>query len=118
VTIGVADTGAYPAQRQLNDLFALPLLTNGGRKPARHFSVRADSTVYCNHGTRIAGLAAAPADGAIIGGPNLLGVAWGADLVTVKMGDGVVHHGGPLNNAGSPKTLPMASCWQTIKARG
>jgi subtilisin family serine protease len=96
IKIGVVDTGTYPAQAQLQQLFALPLPTNGGRKPAEHFSVRVDPTVRCNHGTRIAGLAAAPADGMFLpnGVPNVIGIAWGADLVTVKIGNGVVQHGG------------------------
>jgi subtilase family protein len=100
--LGIVDTGVYPTQTQLNELFPLP---PGTRNPATHLSVRADPTVNCSHGTRMAGLAAAPADGSPTPSPNIVGVAWGSDMVTVKIGDGVVHHGGLTGTAGTVKAV-------------
>ena len=105
VKIGVVDTGTYPAQAQLRSLFALPTVPNNGRQRPLHRSVTVDPTVYCNHGTRIAGLAAAPADGTSMPEPNVVGVAWGSDLVTVKIGDGVVHTGGRAIVAGLDRAV-------------
>jgi hypothetical protein len=87
VPIGVIDTGVYPDQPQLNELFPLP---PGTRSPAEQLSARPDSTVYCSHGTRIAGLATAPADGTQSTSANYVGIAWGSDLISVKVGNGVV----------------------------
>src|SRR4029079_1842209 len=42
----------------------------------------------CSHGTRIAGLAAAPADASST--PNVVGIAWGSSLRSLKIGDGVM----------------------------
>jgi hypothetical protein len=87
VPIGVIDTGIYSDQPQLNELFPLP---PGTRNPAEQLSARADPTVLCSHGTRIAGLAAAPADGTPSASGNYAGIAWGSDLISVKIGNGVV----------------------------
>src|SRR5262249_27353604 len=43
----------------------------------------------CGHGTRIAGLAAAPRDGI-----NIVGVAWGAPLTTIKVDNSPYIEGG------------------------
>jgi serine protease len=101
VKIGVVDTGTYRSQDQLNyPRFSLP---SGGRR-VDHLSVRNDLSTSCNHGTRIAGLAAAPADGEQ---PiSVLGVAWGADLVTVKISDGVVNL--PANSVAVVNGLRLA----------
>lgn len=95
VTIGVIDTGLYPDAPQFDDqTFQLP---PGTRSPARRLSSIADPTVNCSHGTRIAGVATAPAAGRPKYGANYVGVAWGADLVAVKVGDGVVHTAATVN---------------------
>jgi Subtilase family len=87
ITIGVVDTGTYPDQVRLNEGFDLP---PGTRSPPQHIYVD-DPPVECSHGTRIAGLATAPADGVT---SNYVGVAWGSDLVTAKINNGVVTVGG------------------------
>jgi len=88
VTIGVVDTGVDPGQVQLNQNFALP---PGTRGPSVRLTIGPDATVPCSHGTRMAGLATAPADGGdpLVG--NYVGIAWGAGLVSAKIGNGVVH---------------------------
>jgi len=86
IKIGVIDTGLYTDAPQFDDTFLLP---PGTRNPAERLSARVDPTVRCSHGTRIAGLAAAPAAGEP-SAANYVGIAWGSDLVSVKIGDGVV----------------------------
>jgi hypothetical protein len=85
--IGVIDTGLYPDAPQFDATFQLP---PGTRGPVHRMSARVDPTVYCSHGTRIAGVAAAPAAGRPSPGADYVGVAWGSDLVAVKVGNGVV----------------------------
>ena len=86
VTIGVIDTGLYPDADRLDPVtFTRP---TGSRNPPVVLSSRVDPTVTCSHGTRIAGLATAPCAG--LPNPGYVGVAWGSDLVAVKVGNGVV----------------------------
>jgi hypothetical protein len=84
--VGVLDSGASADQDQLNGRFAL----GSSRPPATHLTaalVTAGDT--CGHGTRIAALATAPRDGS-----NIIGVAWGAPLVTVKVDNNPIVTGG------------------------
>lgn len=90
ITISVVDTGVYPDTPRLNEYFALPA---GSRPPPRHLTATRDATIRCNHGTRIAGLATAPYDAGRYPDNEYLGVAWGAQLVTVKVADGVAQTG-------------------------
>lgn len=87
IKIGVVDTGTFPDQPRLNEGFDSPA---GSRSAPQHLYVDTEE-VLCSHGTRIAGLAAAPADGNTT---DYVGVAWGSDLVTVRVNDGVVVVGG------------------------
>lgn len=87
-TLGVVDTGTFVEQRQLQSAgFA------GGASAGRwvqHFSTTTEPSLQdkCNHGTRMAGTMAAPRDG-----KSLVGVAYKANLVTVK-----AHHDVWLNH--------------------
>ncbi|MFD7406794.1 S8 family serine peptidase [Streptomyces sp. NPDC059866] len=91
VTIGIVDTGLFADAPQLDPAtFVLP---PGTRSPVRRLDATGDPTVTCSHGTRMAGLATAPAAGPAASGAGYAGVAWGADLVSVKVGNGVVHAG-------------------------
>lgn len=91
VTIGVVDTGVFPDAPQFDAAtFVQP---PGTRGPAVFVDATGDPDVTCSHGTRIAGLATAPAAGPSPSGAGYAGVAWGADLVSVKVANGVVHAG-------------------------
>jgi len=84
VTVGVVDTGVFSTQSQLQ-----PADWNDGMSSGRTLlaiDVSGSSTISdeCNHGTRIASTVAAPRDGV-----NMVGVAWKANLVTVKHGNDV-----------------------------
>jgi serine protease len=84
--VGVLDSGASPDQDQLNEHFFL----NGARPRATHLTATSEAPGdTCGHGTRIAGLATAPRDG-----ENIIGVAWGAPLVTVKIDNSPLVWGG------------------------
>jgi hypothetical protein len=100
ITIGVVDTGTFPDQPRLNEAFDVPA---GTRSPPKHLYVD-NPEVVCSHGTRIAGLATAPADGI---STNYVGVAWGSDLVSVRINDGVVAVGGTAITAAG-RGLEMA----------
>jgi subtilisin family serine protease len=81
VTVGVVDTGVFSTQTQLQ-----PADWNDGMSSGRTLlaiDASGSSTISdeCNHGTRIASTIAAPRDGV-----NMVGVAWKANLVTVKHG--------------------------------
>ena len=80
------DTGVYRSQRQFWELFS-PSTTPVPRSFSE-FVWGGDALVACSHGTRIAGLAAAPADAST---PlNVVGIAWGSSLRSLKIGDGVI----------------------------
>lgn len=82
------DTGVFPSQRQFSsNVFSTP--TPSVSRSFTQINYKGDSRVKCSHGTRIAGLAAAPADTSAI--PNIVGIAWGSSLVSQSVGDGVVH---------------------------
>lgn len=85
MTIGLIDTGISTGQRQFFEHFAAG--ESAGRT-IRLLRVPSKSSPYdvCGHGTRMAGVAAAPNDGV-----SVAGVAWGADLVSVRHADGVAN---------------------------
>jgi hypothetical protein len=85
VTLGLIDTGIATTQTELRAGFA------GGSVPsrtARHYFLPkfGSSDDACGHGTRMAGTMVAPDDGR-----GVVGVAWGADLVTVRHANGVAN---------------------------
>jgi serine protease len=83
VTVGLLDTGSFTTQSQLHSQFATG--SSGGRF-VQHFNTSVDTNPWdsCNHGTRSASTIAAPRDGV-----NTVGVAWKANLVSVKVGNDV-----------------------------
>jgi hypothetical protein len=85
IRIGVIDTGVFEDENQLTNMFA-----SSGRPAALHHTVVAKTWDDCGHGTRIAGLATAPLETQTIEPRKIAGVAWGADLSTVKYNGGVV----------------------------
>jgi subtilisin family serine protease len=87
-TVAVIDTGVLAGQTQLQ----MPEFAQGqssGRTVANLGSNTWDGGdapwSTCDHGTRVAGLIAAPRDG-----KNIVGIAWKSDLVTVNALDSVV----------------------------
>ena len=83
ITVGLIDTGVSQTQDQLLAQF------DDGRSTGRthrlfFISSYGDPWDDCGHGTRMAGALAAPMDG-----NGVTGVAWGADLVSVRHADGV-----------------------------
>lgn len=85
IRIGVIDTGVYEDENQLTTAFA-----SSGRPAALHRTVVSKAWDDCGHGTRIAGLATAPLETQTITPRKIAGVAWGADLTTVKYNGGVI----------------------------
>jgi len=79
--VGVVDTGVFSTQQQLTNFFPFQRGFS-----ASHLTVMSTLEDNCGHGTRIAGLIAAPKDGR-----NIMGIAWGAPLTTVRCNDDVVH---------------------------
>lgn len=79
VTIGITDTGLdiSPSSEFSATYFA------SGYSAGRSINVVQGSPITCSHGTRIAGLAAAPMNGRLISG-----VAYKANVVSVKHSDG------------------------------
>jgi subtilisin family serine protease len=82
VTVAVVDTGIGPDQAQLGSHFATQ---DSQGRTIGHINVGAGTADTCGHGTRAAGTIAAPNDDA-----NIVGVAWRANLLNVKIGNGVV----------------------------
>ena len=81
VTIGVVDTGVFSTQSQLQPADWNDGMSSGRTLLALNTSGSSTISDECNHGTRIASTVAAPRDGV-----NTVGVAWRANLVTVKHG--------------------------------
>lgn len=85
ITIGLVDTGVFYNSQQIT----LPEF-KGGASASRSVSYLNTASftspwAVCSHGTRMSGIMAAPRDGQ---GP--IGVAWGANLVSVRHNDDVV----------------------------
>jgi len=89
VRIGVVDTGVFPSEQQLIEVFDWD-----SRRSHSHQTVVPKRWDDCGHGTRIAGLAAAPLDIQNIYPRKIVGIAYGANLTTVKYNSGVVATGG------------------------
>jgi len=84
VVVGLTDTGVDGAQDELGNGFA------SGQSAGRRIIFDSDQFFpSCSHGTRLAGVIAAP-----MNGRNVVGIAWAADLFTYKNGDGIVVSGG------------------------
>lgn len=79
ITVGLVDTGLDPVQPQFNGQFN-DGMSNNGRTLTRTFRRGSDAIDHCGHGTHMASAIAAPRDGR-----NTLGVAWGANLFTVRV---------------------------------
>ncbi|HEU0012898.1 MAG TPA: S8/S53 family peptidase [Longimicrobium sp.] len=83
ITIGLTDTGLSSGQGQFTSTFA------GGAssgRTIRFLKVSSQPSVYddCGHGTRMAGIIAAPWDGGNVGG-----IAYKANFVSVRQASGV-----------------------------
>ena len=83
VTVGLTDTGISANQAQLLSQFATGESTN---RTVRLFYLTHLGSAYddCGHGTRMAGIIAAPRDGRSVGG-----VAWKSNLISVRQASGV-----------------------------
>lgn len=83
VTVGLTDTGISSTQGQFVSTFASG--ASAGRT-LKLLKVSSMSSVYdgCGHGTRMAGIIAAPRDGANVGG-----IAYRSNFVSVRQADGV-----------------------------
>ncbi|NOJ39984.1 S8 family peptidase [Bradyrhizobium australiense] len=85
IKIAVIDTGVYQKQTQLQrPVFSSPQALGVDRTVSNLFTAGGDPWDECGHGTRMAATIAAPHDG-----KNIVGVAWKADLVTIKTLPGV-----------------------------
>lgn len=84
-TIGLVDTGIYVSSHQMVSNFGVGAARTAQYLPSPSFSDGLISNGACSHGTRMAGIMAAPRDGT---GP--VGVAWGANLVSVRHNDDVI----------------------------
>lgn len=82
IVVGLTDTGVSPAQSELVGNFASG--RSGGRWAYLDYVYGGGFADDCGHGTRMAGVIAAPANG-----QNVAGAAWGANLVSVRHADGV-----------------------------
>ena len=85
ITIGSIDTGIAATQSELRSGFAQGSVKN---RWVRHYYLSKFSSAddACGHGTRMAGVIAAPDDGS-----GVIGVAWGANLINVRHADGVAN---------------------------
>jgi subtilisin family serine protease len=83
VTIGLTDTGISSGQGQFTSTFATG--ESAGRT-LKLLKVSSMASVYdaCGHGTRMAGIIAAPRDGRSVGG-----IAYRSNFVSVRQADGV-----------------------------
>lgn len=83
VTVGLTDTGISSTQAQLTSQFATGESTG---RTVRLFYLTHLGSAYddCGHGTRMAGIIAAPRDGRSVGG-----VAWKSNLISVRQASGV-----------------------------
>jgi Subtilase family len=94
VNLIITDTGLYPTQAQFTDFFNTDPRANS--RMISNLNWTNSTNVKCSHGTRIAGIAAAPADGSARA--NIVGVAPGANVRIEKIGDGVIPFDTPTEN--------------------
>lgn len=87
VTVGLVDTGVDSDQPQFNEYFATGW--SSGRTFEKFATDRStDTRIWhddCGHGTRMASVVGAPRNGG-----GTLGVAWGANLVAVRVDNDVI----------------------------
>jgi serine protease len=83
VTVGIVDTGVDDQQTQLNGEFTAGW--SSGREIVKKWTSGGGWDDQCGHGTRMAGIIAAPRDG-----KNIVGIAWKANLLSVTSDDDVV----------------------------
>lgn len=106
VMIGITDTGLdiSPSSEFSNTYFA------SGQSAGRSLEVIQSSAPTCSHGTRIAGLAAAPMNGRLVSG-----VAYNSNIVSVRHSDGVVPGelpaGSAILDAGISGAKVIAMAW-------
>jgi subtilisin family serine protease len=83
VTIGLTDTGISSNQAQMLSQFATGESTG---RSVRLFYLTSLGSAYddCGHGTRMAGIIAAPRDGR-----SVVGVAWKSNFISVRQANGV-----------------------------
>jgi hypothetical protein len=88
VTVGSIDTGVDHTQRELNELFSSGAISSRTRVYDATYPTTNNPrwTDGCGHGTHQAGVIAAP-----LNGVNMVGVAWGANLVAIR------HDGDTMN---------------------
>jgi hypothetical protein len=89
IRIGITDTGIDQAQSELLGLFSTG--ESSGRTHVLTYSSRAPVGQQgwndnCGHGTRLASVVAAPRNGA-----SIVGIAWKADIVSVRQDDDVLN---------------------------
>lgn len=86
VTIGVVDTGIGVGNLQLNSEFTAGM--SSGRSITKDWTQASSHSLKwnddCGHGTKIAGILAAPRDG-----QSMVGVAWKSNLFAVRVDDDV-----------------------------
>ena len=80
ITVGLLDSGLDPNQQQLNLEFDAGM--SSGRSLARVYTFGGSPNDECGHGTHMAGIIAAPRDG-----KNVVGIAWRAHLISVRVTD-------------------------------
>jgi subtilisin family serine protease len=82
ITIGLTDTGIFSEQSEFTSSFASG--ESAGRWIELHGVAGYGRYDDCGHGTRMAGVIAAPKNG-----QHVVGVAWGANLVSARQANGV-----------------------------
>ncbi|HEX6068922.1 MAG TPA: S8/S53 family peptidase [Longimicrobiaceae bacterium] len=113
ITIGLTDTGIALSQEELRAGYS------GGSVAGRtvrhmYLSSLGSSDDACGHGTRMAGVIAAPDDGR-----GVQGVAWGANLVNVRHANGVANIStsaarASVRAAGQAGSRIVSMAWQSM----
>jgi subtilisin family serine protease len=113
VTVGSIDTGISFTQSELRSGFAGGSVAD---RTVRHYYLTAlgSSDDACGHGTRMAGVIAAPDDGR-----GVMGVAWGANLVNVRHANGVANVSSSdarasVRAAGNAGARVVSMAWQSM----
>jgi subtilisin family serine protease len=113
VTVGSIDTGISFDQAELRGGFAAGSVPE---RTVRHLYLTSlgSSDDACGHGTRMAGVIAAPDDGR-----GVMGVAWGANLVNVRHANGVANVSSgdaraSVRAAGNAGARVVSMAWQSL----